>query len=79
MTEHYGIAPERIWVTVEPNDDVSCNYWRDGIGLDPSRIQDDPGNVWGPRAIPVRSALNTELYVDLEWDQHGGGSPARDP
>ncbi len=78
VTEVYRIAPERIWVTVEPNDEFSRNYWRDGIGLDPSRIQDDPGNVWGPVGDTGPFGPNSELYADLEWDQHGG-DPGRGP
>ncbi|CAN5824115.1 alanine--tRNA ligase [soil metagenome] len=78
VTEGYGIAPERIWVTVEPSDDYSRDYWRDEIGLDASRIQDDPGNVWGPVGDFGPFGPNTELYVDLEWDQHGG-DPGKGP
>lgn len=78
VTEGYGIARERIWVTVEPSDDFSRDYWRDEIGLDAARIQDDPGNIWGPVGDTGPFGPNTELYADLEWDQHGG-DPGKGP
>ncbi len=72
VTEHYKIARERIWITVEPGDDFSRAYWRDEIGIPAERIQDDPGNVWGPVGETGPFGPNSELYADMEWDQHGG-------
>ena len=78
VTNVYNLDRQRIWITVEPNDDYSRSYWRDVIGIDASNIQDDPGNVWGPVGDTGPFGPNSEIYVDLEWDRHGG-DPGRGP
>ena len=78
VTDGYGIAPDRVWITVNPDDDYSRSYWRDQIGVPASRIQDDPGNVWGPVGDVGPFGPNTEIYVDLESDRHEG-DPGRGP
>jgi alanyl-tRNA synthetase len=72
VTGPYGIIPERIWVTVHPDDDFSRAYWRDRIGVPAHKVQDDPGNIWGPVGETGPFGPNTEIYVDLEYDEHGG-------
>ncbi len=78
VTGPYGIDPDRIWTTVHPSDDYSRDYWRKSIGIRPERVQDDPGNTWGPVGDTGPYGPNTEIYVDLEYDEHPG-DPGRGP
>jgi len=78
VTGPYGMDPERIWVTVHPSDDFSRAYWRDKIGIPAHKIQDDPGNIWGPVGDTGPFGPNTEIYFDLEYDEHPG-NPGRGP
>ncbi len=39
VTESLGLDPDRLWVTVHESDDDAEAIWRDGVGVDPSRIQ----------------------------------------
>jgi len=78
VTEVYGIPPEKIWVTVHPTDDYSRAYWRDKIGIPAHKIQDDPGNIWGPVGDTGPFGPNTEIYYDLEYDEQPG-NPGRGP
>jgi alanyl-tRNA synthetase len=48
LTGVYGLAPERLWVTVYHSDDEAFGIWRDVIGLDEQRILrigDKPGGA----------------------------------
>src|SRR6186713_3261536 len=35
LTVRFGLAPERLWVTVFENDDEAAAIWLDEIGVDP--------------------------------------------
>ncbi len=35
----YGLAPERIWVSVYEDDEEAYGLWRDAVGVPPQRIQ----------------------------------------
>jgi alanyl-tRNA synthetase len=39
ITEVLGLEVDRLWVTVHDSDDEAAEIWRDGVGLDPTRIQ----------------------------------------
>src|SRR5262245_6757372 len=38
MTKVYGMDPDRLWVTVYPQDDEARRVWRDVVGLPDERI-----------------------------------------
>ena len=78
VTDVYKLDKRRIWITVEPSDDYSRSYWRDVIGVEATRIQDDPGNIWGPVGDTGPFGPNSEIYIDLEWDRHDG-DPGKGP
>ena len=76
----FGIDPDRIWITVHPEDDVARTIWRDEIGIPAERIQDDPGNFWGPVGDSGPCGPNSELYFDRFYEPGGDtqGGPMGD-
>ncbi len=76
MTGPFGIDPERLWVTVHPDDEVARSLWRDEIGIPNERIQNDPSNTWGPVGDTGPWGPDSEIYYDREYvpggDTQGG-------
>lgn len=71
VTGPFAIDPEAIWITVHPDDDFARDYWRDTIGIPARKIQDDPGNFWGPVGDTGPCGPNTEIYFDLDYHYRG--------
>lgn len=71
VTGPFQLNPEAIWVTVHPTDDYSPAYWRDQIGIPEHKIQTDPENFWGPVGDSGPCGPNSEIYVDLLFDERG--------
>ncbi len=48
LTRHYGLAPERLWVTVFRDDDEAWRIWEERIGVPPARIRrlGEKDNFW---------------------------------
>ena len=78
VTELLGIDPEHLWVTVHHTDDEAHEIWRDGVGVDPGRIQRlGADNWWGPPGGPPGPCGPcTEIYVDKGERYGEGGGPA---
>ncbi|MDN5865625.1 MAG: alanine--tRNA ligase, partial [Gammaproteobacteria bacterium] len=88
LTKVYGLAPEKLWVTVYQSDDEAYGIWRDGVGV-PSerivRIGDNKGaayasdNFW-QMADTGPCGPCTEVFYDHGSDVAGGppGSPEED-
>ncbi|MGH9176612.1 MAG: alanine--tRNA ligase-related protein, partial [Vicinamibacterales bacterium] len=74
LTEVYGIDPDRLTVTVYPEDDETRQLWKEVVGLTDDRIYDDPGNIWGPVGDSGPCGPNSEIYVD-RGPAHGCGEP----
>jgi tRNA synthetases class II (A) len=55
----YGLAPERIWVSVYEDDEEAYDIWRDGVGVPPARIQrlGAADNFWESGATGADSVL----------------------
>ncbi len=70
-TGPFKLDPERIWVTVHPDDEVARAIWRDEIGIPSERIQDDPSDFWGPVGESGPCGPNTELYYDRYYEPGG--------
>lgn len=71
VTGPFGIDPGAVWITVNPEDDYSRDYWRDKIGIPARKIQDDPGNVWGPVGDTGPCGPNSEIYFDFDYSELG--------
>ena len=74
LTEVFGIDPDRMTVTVNPDDDEARQLWKTEIGLTDERIFDDPSNIWGPVGDSGPCGPNSEIYVD-RGAQYGCGEP----
>ena len=79
ITEVLKLPPERLWVTVHPDDTASRDIWINKIGFDPARITALDENFWamgdtGP------CGLNTEIFYDHGPEVAGGppGTPEED-
>ncbi len=42
----YGLKADDLWITVHPEDSEARDIWVQQIGVDPSRMIDDPSNFW---------------------------------
>ncbi|WP_216829087.1 alanine--tRNA ligase [Alkalihalobacterium elongatum] len=57
-----GFDPERLSVTVHPEDEEAYNFWKDKIGIPEERIIRLEGNFWDIGEGP--SGPNTEIFYD---------------
>jgi len=57
-----GLEPERLSVTIHPEDDEALRIWRDKIGIPEKRIVKLEGNFWDIGEGP--SGPNTEIFYD---------------
>jgi alanyl-tRNA synthetase len=78
VTEVFGVAPERLWVTVFETDEESVGIWED-IGIPGDRIvrrgKDD--NYWSTHAAGPAGPCS-EIYVDRGSRYGPDGGPAVD-
>jgi alanyl-tRNA synthetase len=79
ITEVLKLPPERLWVTVHPEDKASYDIWVNKIGFNPERITALEENFWamgdtGP------CGRNTEIFYDHGPEVAGGppGTPEED-
>ncbi|MDP2896584.1 MAG: alanine--tRNA ligase [bacterium] len=72
LTEHLGIEPERLWITVfagdddAPRDDVAANIWK-SLGISDQRIHylSKKENWWGPAGQTGPCGPDTEMFYDV--------------
>ncbi len=57
-----GLDPEKLYVTVHPEDDEAYQIWRDKVGLSEERIIRLEGNFWDIGEGP--SGPNSEIFYD---------------
>jgi alanyl-tRNA synthetase len=63
-TEHFGLDPERIWVTVHETDDEAAEIWLDAVGIEPGRLQRrDRDNFW-QMGVAGPAGPSSELFFD---------------
>ncbi|MFC7441385.1 alanine--tRNA ligase [Laceyella putida] len=60
--EWMGLDPDRLSVTVHPEDDEAYRYWHEKIGIPAERIVKLEGNFWDIGEGP--SGPNTEIFYD---------------
>lgn len=75
--DHFGLDPERIWVTVYEDDDEAEQLWLEETGVPAERIQrlGAEDNYWWTHAAGP-GGPNTELYYDRGEAFGEGGGPA---
>ncbi len=72
LTEHLGIEPDQLWITVfagdedAPRDDVAASMWR-SLGIPEERIYylDKKENWWGPAGQTGPCGPDTEMFYDV--------------
>ncbi len=67
--------PDRLYVTIHPEDTEAYQLWHDEIGLSESRIIRIEGNFWDIGEGP--SGPNTEIFYD-RGDAYGQDDPAEE-
>ncbi len=78
MTQVFGVAPERIWVTVYETDDESIRIWQD-VGVPRERIvrRGKADNYWSTHTAGPGGPCS-EIYVDRGSEYGPEGGPAVD-
>ena len=66
VTGEFGLAPERLYVTIYTDDDESYGYWREDIGVPRERIYryGDTDNWWGPAGKEGPCGPCSEIHYD---------------
>jgi len=59
------IDPEKLYISVYPEDDESYKIWNDTIGVPSNRIIKHPGNFWEPTGGSGACGPDTEIFYDL--------------
>nr|WP_263313097.1 alanine--tRNA ligase [Mammaliicoccus sp. Marseille-Q6498] len=70
-----AMEPEKLYVTIHPEDTEAFDLWHDVIGLDESRIIRIEGNFWDIGEGP--SGPNTEIFYD-RGETYGQEDPAEE-
>lgn len=70
-----GMEPEKLYVTIHPEDTGAYQIWNEDIGLDETRINRIEGNFWDIGEGP--SGPNTEIFYD-RGDEYGQNDPAEE-
>lgn len=70
-----GMEPEKLYVTIHPEDTEAYDLWHDVIGLEESRIIRIEGNFWDIGEGP--SGPNTEIFYD-RGPEYGKDNPAEE-
>ena len=76
VTGLFGLAPERLYVTIHLDDDEAFGIWRDQIGVPVERIYryGDKDNWWGPAGTEGPTGPCSEIHYDGGADKgcHNG-------
>lgn len=70
-----GMEPEKLYVTIHPEDTGAYKIWNEDIGLDETRIIRIEGNFWDIGEGP--SGPNTEIFYD-RGDEYGQNDPTEE-
>ncbi|MGH6677210.1 MAG: alanine--tRNA ligase-related protein, partial [Xanthobacteraceae bacterium] len=76
VTKEFGLAKDRLWITVHPQDDVARPLWKKIAGLPESRIVDHADNLWAMGPLGP-CGYCSEIFYDQGESLAGGppGSP----
>jgi len=66
VTQHLGLPPERLWITIFLDDDESFHYWRE-LGIPEPRILrfGEEDNFWGPAGNAGPCGPCSEIHYDF--------------
>ena len=76
----FGLAPERMYVTVHLDDDEAYDIWHNDIGIPPERIYryGNSDNWWGPAGLEGPTGPCSELHYDGGAEKGIGQHPVTD-
>ncbi len=79
VTQHLGLPPQRLWITIFLDDDESFGYWQK-VGVPPQRILrfGEQDNFWGPAGDSGPCGPCSEIHYDL-GEELGCGKPSCAP
>jgi len=72
VTEHLGLPPDKLWITIHTKDDEAFEVWHKHVGIPADRIVRLEDNFWEIGPGPCGPC--SEIYVDL-GPERGCGSP----
>ncbi|AGL02084.1 alanine--tRNA ligase [Desulfoscipio gibsoniae] len=74
VTEHLGLAAEKLWITIYEDDDEAYGIWREDVGIPENRIvrMGKDTNFWEIGVGPCGPC--SEIYYD-QGNERGCGSP----
>jgi alanyl-tRNA synthetase len=73
VTREFGLAKDRLWITVHPSDDVAARLWKKIAGLPDERIVGHPDNLWAMGPVGP-CGYCSEIFYD-QGDKLVGGPP----
>ena len=76
----FGLAPERMYITVHLDDDDAYDLWHNEIGIPPERIYryGNSDNWWGPAGLEGPTGPCSELHYDGGAEKGIGQHPVTD-
>ena len=79
VTQHLGLPPQRLWITIFLDDDESFRYWRK-LGIPEERILrfGEEDNFWGPAGDSGPCGPCSEIFYDF-GEEVGCGKPSCAP
>src|SRR5438067_1395276 len=78
VTKEFGLDPDRLWATVDEEDDESEELWVSETGIPLERVQrlGEKENFWD-MGVPGPGGPNSELFYDRGPDYGEEGGPAK--
>jgi alanyl-tRNA synthetase len=73
VTREFGLAKDRLWVTVHPSDDVARRLWRKIANLPDARIVGHEDNLWAMGPVGP-CGFCSEIFFD-QGERLAGGPP----
>ncbi len=79
VTQHLGLPPQRLWITIFLDDDESFRYWQK-LGVPEERILrfGEEDNFWGPAGDSGPCGPCSEIHYDF-GEEVGCGKPSCAP
>jgi alanyl-tRNA synthetase len=73
VTKEFGLAKDRLWVTVYPSDTIARDLWKKVAGLPDARIVGHTDNLWAMGPVGP-CGYCSEIFFD-QGDKVAGGPP----